>query len=500
MMKNWIKKSTVSLEEINEYLEKMKQGDFSLEIAPPDNPTKEEKILFNISEVAKTVRKLVSNLENDVKTLYSAGENLDNIANSSAGIATEVAKTVEGLAINATNQVSDLNICNENVNDATDTSHKINTRIQDINKIANNFVNIAVQSRRDADNSLEKINNIQSSSLQVSEQITELGKTSKEIGQIVDLITTIARQTNMLALNAAIEAARAGEQGRGFAVVAEEVKKLAEQTASAAEKIKGMAHTIQAKAEKAVSSTELSLENVEQGASSFGLIKSNFDNVYEQANTINDETKGISETIELLVKKNDEVLQAIGSISNATELNAASAEEISASTQEHSAGIQELKNHANRILIMARNLTVSSSIFKLDKKPEIFYWSGKFFTGIPEIDYQHYKIVNYVNELYREYTGSRNKERLNALLLELAEFAAGHFATEEKLMQANNYPNFNAHLQEHKKLLGDVGDFIARLKDNRAEIDDKILEFLNNWLKRHILEVDMQYAPYLKKC
>ena len=79
--------------------------------------------------------------------------------------------------------------------------------------------------------------------------IVELGAKSKEIGQIVDLITSIADQTNLLALNAAIEAARAGEQGRGFAVVAEEVRKLAEESGEAANRIAGIILEIQNEAE-----------------------------------------------------------------------------------------------------------------------------------------------------------------------------------------------------------------------------------------------------------
>src|SRR5260370_13329756 len=64
-------------------------------------------------------------------------------------------------------------------------------------------------------------------------RVSELSKAAARIGDVVELINTIAGQTNLLALNATIEAARAGEAGRGFAVVASEVKALAEQTAKA---------------------------------------------------------------------------------------------------------------------------------------------------------------------------------------------------------------------------------------------------------------------------
>lgn len=90
-------------------------------------------------------------------------------------------------------------------------------------------------------------------------QIRELSASAQKIGEVVELISTIAAQTNLLALNATIEAARAGEAGRGFAVVAAEVKQLADQTAKATQTISAQIGDIQGATDQAVSSvTEIS--------------------------------------------------------------------------------------------------------------------------------------------------------------------------------------------------------------------------------------------------
>ncbi|APB34038.1 methyl-accepting chemotaxis protein [Gloeomargarita lithophora Alchichica-D10] len=98
-----------------------------------------------------------------------------------------------------------------------------------------------------------------------AKKVKRLGEASQKISRVVNLISNFAAQTNLLALNAAIEAARAGEEGRGFAVVAEEVRSLAQQSASATGEIEQLVEEIQAETNEVVAAMEAGTEQVVVG-------------------------------------------------------------------------------------------------------------------------------------------------------------------------------------------------------------------------------------------
>jgi methyl-accepting chemotaxis protein len=149
--------------------------------------------------------------------------------------------------------------------------------------------------------------------------VSDLGASSAEIGEVIKVITSIAQQTNLLALNATIEAARAGEAGKGFAVVANEVKELAKQTAQATEDISRKITAIQTSTQRAVEAIGTIGGVISKVNNISGAIATA---VEEQSTTTNDMTRSIADA----AKGSAEITRNIEGVAGAVRSTSSSAQ------------------------------------------------------------------------------------------------------------------------------------------------------------------------------
>ncbi len=124
-------------------------------------------------------------------------------------------------------------------------------------------------------------------------------------------------------------------------------------------------------------------------------------------------------------------------------------------------------------------------------------WSSMLSTGVQQIDDQHKKLIEIVNRLNDAMHAGQGKEALGKVLNELVSYTVYHFGTEEKLMTEHRYADMTAHQAEHKKLVQDVSAFKTKFEAGNAMISTELMNFLRDWLSKHIMGTDKKLGKSL---
>lgn len=225
--------------------------------------------------------------------------------------------------------------------------------------------NFAVKGAEKVDVAVETMRSIFDTVGSSATTVKKLNESSEEIGNILDLITSIADQTNLLALNAAIEAARAGEHGRGFAVVADEVRKLAEGSGTAAQQIAMLIQEIQKDTAHAAHAMNQVTGEVDKGVAVALEAKETLGDIVKLVKNTEKMIEGISEAAAEQSHGLGNVVSAVDNVSNIAQQSSVATQQVSASLQQQMSTNEQISILAFKLSELADKLKEGISKFKV---------------------------------------------------------------------------------------------------------------------------------------
>lgn len=322
-------------------------------------------MMRGVDRMQREFTDIVSNIKNSIDILKKEGNELNNIASQTSVTANELEQAVDGIAQSVVSQADDV----ENASGRIDT---IGEMIGSIVGSVHNLDEISGEMKTNGDDAMVIIDGLAESNNATMDAIEKIGskvnatnESAARISDAIQLITSIAEETNLLSLNASIEAARAGEQGRGFAVVASQIQKLAEQSNESAGSIAETINELLEDSKNTVAVMDEVRSIVNKQQEKFEQTRQQFSNVHTGIDRSREEAADIRVKTDECDKEKTNVVQIIANLSSVSEENASAAEETANSVQELNSTINTLAASAGSLQDLSEELQKSVEIFKL---------------------------------------------------------------------------------------------------------------------------------------
>ncbi len=352
-------------------------GNFTEEFIKSTN-----QVRLGAQQIALSVQDMARGSENQSQSVMETSKILEGFL-----------ETINQIAKGAQDQAKGVEQTSVIVNEMSATIDGTVASLQNMIDIFRRSSSTARSGKEAVAKAIDNITQLSSTVEQTAGIVEKLGKSSKRISEITEVIDDIAEQTNLLALNAAIEAGRAGEHGKGFAVVAAEVRKLAERSAKATKQIAELIEGAQENTNQVVQGMRIGTQQVEQGAKLGEEARAALAEIMNVIENTDRELLRVSGDLEKMVSQSQKIVESMDSVASVVEENtaateemaasskqveeamrkvlsisqdnAAASEEISASTEEQTAGINEISSSVDALNGMAKELENISNNFRL---------------------------------------------------------------------------------------------------------------------------------------
>ena len=319
----------------------------------------------SLNTMHSNLEELIVKIRQSSKQVSESAQHLETSADQSNIASDNIAQTIENIALGAETQMT-------SVDRTVELTEELAIKIGDIVKDAASTSNLSNKALHKAEEgndiiqlTVKQMESIFTTMQGLSTAISEMGQRSREIDQIVEVISTISEQTNLLSLNASIEAARAGEQGKGFAVVANEVRVLAEQSAESAHKITRLISNIQTATNESLIMMEKGQKEVEKGVQIAHNAGQLFQEIRSELDEVTKKTVEVSSFAHDVQTNATNVNNSIHGITTVSHKTLNSTQAVAAQSEEQLASVQEITASAHGLSDMADELNDMIRKFKV---------------------------------------------------------------------------------------------------------------------------------------
>ena len=354
-----------TVREMSGGLAKVAQGDLT-----QDFTTKRQDEFKELTGSLNAMIESMRGLMRDMKQFGSKVTGLaENVSDKTGVINTsmqDIARAMGEVAGGVQGQAEDTESSNENMISFSENITTVTEKTSHMGQTADKAIEAVEQGRVIVQELSGKSDTTVSLTRVLVDDIDAVQKNSEEIKSFVDVINSIAGQTNLLSLNASIEAARAGEAGRGFAVVAEEIRKLADQSKESGNKIHEIVKKIGETADKTTASAREAESMVNEQARALQETVNVFEMIQDCVGELVEGIRLITQRLEESMLEKDKVESSLQNIASVSEEVAASTQEVTATLGEQVSVVQTLKEEVELLRSDALELDKSIERFKID--------------------------------------------------------------------------------------------------------------------------------------
>lgn len=322
------------------------------------------KLSINFNKMTANLTELIKRIADGSNEIGGSIHKWQQSADGTALASRHIAEIMQEVQTAVVEQMHNVEKTNQNAVEMSSGIRQITKRASRSAEQASEILQMSQKGTEEMNMTASQMDTICKTVISLQTTVQDLGTKTEHIGQIVGIISDIAKQTNILAINASIEASRAGTHGQGFKVIANEVRQLSTQTSKSAEDISRYIEEIVFNTQKTENLVKNSIKEVEQGISAVGGAESTFTAIQQAMDLFSEDIQGVSAAALQIESLTEQVVQSIGHINEKSQLTSHRTQEVSAATEQQLASMEDIVGSVRGLAELAQGLQQTARNFK----------------------------------------------------------------------------------------------------------------------------------------